>query len=141
MPEDKLDLKTSGIKLSELEPCSFCDGPLGTVFRIVEVKHAIVNLKNANQTLALAQGFGLGLQLAEVMGAGGDRGVEVLENEEAVTRLFCCQDCLCGIKKGLSQRLVPTCSIAEACERVNERRAKKNEKSNENGEHENAQEA
>jgi|HubBroStandDraft_2_1064218.scaffolds.fasta_scaffold281700_3 hypothetical protein len=114
MPDEKFNLKTTGLKLSELEPCNFCDGPLRSVFRVIEVKHAAVNARNANQTLAMASGFGFGLALAEVFSTGP--GAEVLENAEAVTRLFCCQDCLCG-----------DVNIAVACERVNERRAKKNQ--------------
>ena len=85
--------QTSNRKLSQIRPCDFCGGKIAPIFFVVQVKHAAFNARACNQTLALAQGFGLGLGIAEAMGARADEAVVVLE--EGCTELFVCNNCYC----------------------------------------------
>lgn len=90
-------LRTSGIKLSEIRPCDNCGGKIAPIFLVVEIKTAVFNERNVNAVLGVNQIFGgRALRLAEVMAPGADDAVEVLENEESVTKLFICQRCYAG---------------------------------------------
>ena len=82
------DVKTSGIKLSELRPCDFCGGPVGSTFHVIEVKHAFLGQGAREVVGMMHMGFPLGL--AETMSARGDEAVIVAEAPELVTRLFVC---------------------------------------------------
>ncbi len=82
------EVKTSGIKLSELRPCDFCGGPLGQNFQVITIKHAFLG-QGAREVLGMmVMGFPVGL--AEIMSARGDEAVIVAEVPELVTRLFVC---------------------------------------------------
>jgi hypothetical protein len=95
------NVKTTDLKLSELRPCDNCDGKIAPIFNVVEVKMAVFNTQSINSTLGLAQMFG-GIQrpgafaLAECMSPGGDDAVSILEERDAITQLFLCQNCMCS---------------------------------------------
>jgi len=87
------DVKTYGIKAKELRPCDFCEKPLGGVFKVIEIKQAIVDAQAARATMGLAMMLG-NQQLAEIMSPDPDI-VKVLDEESTNHRLFCCQNCYC----------------------------------------------
>ncbi len=78
------------LKLSELHPCSACDGPLGGIFYILESNMAIINAQEANQVLGLTQMFKGALGLAETM-ASEDKPVKT--ESELKNRLLLCNKC------------------------------------------------
>lgn len=103
---DREKVKTFGLKLSELRPCDNCSGKVSPFFYHIQIRHAIVNPRNANSVLGLMTmcGWpGRALGIAEVMAPGADKAVEVLDEPESVETLFICQDCFLGLDgKGLN---------------------------------------
>jgi len=82
------------VKLSDLRPCDFCNGPVGFCFRVITIALAVVNRRAVQEAVGFhAMGWPLGL--TEAMGAHASSGdpVAVAEDNELVTRLFACQDC------------------------------------------------
>lgn len=95
-------MKTSGIKLSEIRPCDGCGGKIAPIFNVVTVKMAAFNLRNVNSVLGTSQILGhRSLAIAEALAAGADNAIEVLEDENATTRLFLCQNC-CSSEQNLA---------------------------------------
>lgn len=112
--------KTSNIALKDLRPCDFCGQPLtrsimgdginnSPMFYQIEIKTVILNAGAINEQLGLAQMLGGSMRLAEVMGARGGEAAQVLEEPDAVTKLFQCQVCNMNAKKSIS--------LAEVAER------------------------
>ena len=89
--------ETTGIKLSELRPCDNCHGAIVPLFRVVDIKIAVLNKRQMHAVQGKLQAHGWhgmgGLMLAELIVPGADRVIEVLEDSETVVRLFICMKC------------------------------------------------
>jgi len=85
--------RTSGMRLSELEHCSFCGDFAGHIFRLLDVRFAVIG-RRAREVGALAVGLRLPLRLAEAFAPRPDEAIVIGEDPELVTRLFCCNACL-----------------------------------------------
>ncbi len=83
------------MKLSELRPCDVCSGPVQTVFYLVTISLAVVDVEKANRVLGLNQIYGgSAFELAEIMSPDPEC-VKILEEEmsEPPEKIFVCQDC------------------------------------------------
>jgi|ERR1700722_10425197 len=119
------EIKTSGLKLSDLRPCDLCGGKIIPQFYIFEIKFALFSNRNTNEVLGLTQMFGGtgspgAFAIAETMSAGGDRAVIVSEDPNLNSKLFVCQQCY----------LLRSGDILIAIERKNERERKEEEAKN-----------
>jgi len=84
------DIKTTGMKLSELRPCDFCGGAIVPLFHVIQIRPAAV-MPGVRSTLGLVT-MGFPLALAEVMSPEPEP-IRVMEEPDAITELFCCTDC------------------------------------------------
>jgi hypothetical protein len=94
--------KTFGLKLSELRPCDACGGQITPFFQHIQIRHAIFNARNVNATIGIMHGWGRtladrdamqALNVAEALSPGADAAVEVLDEPDATTTLFICNEC------------------------------------------------
>lgn len=93
------DVKTYGLKLSDIRPCDGCGGPIVPAFIILEARQAVFNRNNVNSVLGtnmILGGRGASLGIAEAMAAGADKAIEVMDEPGAVTRMFICMNCSAG---------------------------------------------
>lgn len=91
------EIKTFGLKLTELRPCDACGKKLVPFFSHIQIRHAVFNVQNANGVLGLATMWGnspRAFAIAEVMAPGADRAVEVIDDPAVTTTLFICNECL-----------------------------------------------
>jgi len=92
-----MDVKTFGLKLSEVRPCDCCGGKLVPFFQHIQIRHAIFNPRNVNGVLGVMQMWGKtnaqALAVAESMAPGSEAAVEVLDELDATTTLFICNEC------------------------------------------------
>lgn len=100
MTDEKIDKsgpdpKTSGMRLTELEPCSFCGEFVGHIFRLLDVRFAVLG-RGAREVAGLAAGFGFPLAIAEALAPRSEEAIVIGEDPEIVTRLFCCSECFMG---------------------------------------------
>lgn len=90
-------VRTSGMKLSELRPCSFCGGKIAPLFYVLEMKFALVGAGAANRVFGLAAILGglsaQALRIAEAMSPDADTAVVVSEEPGTNHKLFLCQNC------------------------------------------------
>lgn len=80
------------MRLSELRPCDNCGGKLVPHFYILKYSLVLINQREANVTLAMAENFG-SLEIAEVMTPGREIKIAGEENAELWSKLFICQNC------------------------------------------------
>lgn len=113
-------IKTSGLKLSELEPCSFCEGSIAPLFYVLDIKFGLFG-RGTNQVLAMSNFFGGGagaLQIAEAMSPGANEAVLVAEDVKQLgIRLFICQKCFLEEEVGLARAVERTRYMREAAAR------------------------
>ena len=87
---------TFGLKLSEVRACDACGNKIAPFFNHIQIRKAVFNARNTNAVLGLMQMWGnqpLALGIAEVMAPGGDNAVDVLDELDATTTLFICNEC------------------------------------------------
>lgn len=105
------------MKLSELKPCSNCNGPLlGKQlinWYVVRVSMAMLHPTNARETLGLMQYFGGALAIAEAMAPRADESVAIIADQPGASwsELHLCLDCYCTVS---------VCSLAALIERQSE---------------------
>lgn len=81
------DIKTSEITMEDLRPCDFCGGKIAPIFRILDIKHAVIGQGTRELIGYAAMGFPPGI-------ADAFRSSPIAEVcEDGVTRLFVCNDC------------------------------------------------
>lgn len=98
-PSEAKKVNTFGIKLSELRPCDNCGGRIAPIFHHVQIRHAIINPRNANSVLGMMLMCGWGqsgqsLAVAEAMAPGADNAAEVLSEPDATVTLYLCPKCV-----------------------------------------------
>lgn len=114
------DLKTSGIKLSEIRPCDFCGGKIAPQFYVLDIKFAMFG-RGTSEVLGLVHGFGFPLGLAESFAPRAEEAIVVAEDPAMNHRLFICQKCyLEGSSRSLAEVAEITRSKVEKKEEVNE---------------------
>lgn len=86
-PEDP-PIRTIGMPLFELPPCSNCEKFLAPVFRVLDLRFGAVN---AREVAGLALAFNFPLRLAEVFASRDS--VEITDDPRLADRLYLCQEC------------------------------------------------
>lgn len=83
------------MKLSELRPCDACGGVIAPQFYVLKLSLAIIDAREANNTLGLTQMFGGALGLAEAM-SPTPNAVKIAGEHDARLwdTLFLCRDCV-----------------------------------------------
>lgn len=82
------------MRLSEIRPCDACGGPIAPIFRVLEIKIAVINVQQTREVLGLAEYFHGSLALAEAMAPRPDP-ISILEEPDATVQLFICTKCDC----------------------------------------------
>lgn len=89
-------VRTSGMRLSDLRPCSFCGGKIAPLFYLLEMKFAVVGA-GANRVLGLTAVLGglsaQSLRVAEAMSPDTDTAIVVSEEPGTNHKFFLCQEC------------------------------------------------
>lgn len=82
--------KTSSLRLSEVEACSFCEEFVGSEFRVLDVRFGIVR-ELLDETSLKCEGFPEAV--ARALAMQPDAGVVIGEDPAFTTRLYICRTC------------------------------------------------
>ncbi len=82
--------KTSSLRLSEVEACSFCEEFVGSEFRVLDVRFGVIR-ELLDETSLKCEGFPEAV--ARALAAQPDAGVVIGEDPEFTTRLYICRTC------------------------------------------------
>ena len=82
--------KTSSLRLSEVEACSFCEEFVGSEFHVLDLRFGVVR-ELLDETSLKCEGFPEAV--ARALAAQPDAGVVIGEDPEFTTRLYICRTC------------------------------------------------
>ncbi len=82
--------KTSSLRLSEVEACSFCEEFIGSEFRVLDVRFGVVGELLDDSSLP-CEGFPEAV--ARALAAQPEKGVVIAEDPGFTVRLFMCRTC------------------------------------------------
>lgn len=111
-------------KLTDLRACDNCTGPVGHIFYVVRVSHAVVNQRAVQEMAGMHQFFGgragLGLieNFAPAMANGFTVAMDEPEFKELMSEAFVCN--VCYMEKPLDMALL--------FERIHERKRRESER-------------